>query len=272
MRGIESQIAVDRWKGPQFAWALHRCAGIVCVSQSLRELALAQGVPDEKICVIPNAVNRTLFHPADKQQARQALGVGLEDQLVVSVAMLVHGKGHHLLVRAIAELCRKNPRLRLAIIGGRAHEPGYPAYLKKLVSDLNLNEVVHVAGPQSPETVATWLSAADLFALPTYDEGCCNAILEAMACGLPVISTPVGDNAALIDPPRRGLLVPTDNAEELAAALARGLAMPWDRPSIAQYGSDYTWQEVARQTSAFFKHRLEMAGLSTPASTSPAAL
>ena len=109
---------------------------------------------------------------------------------------------------------------------------------------------------QSPEQVATWLRAADVFALSTFDEGCCNAVLEAMACGLPVITTPVGDNARLVDPPHRGFIVPVNDAEALASALSAALATDWDRETISQFESHYTWDEAARMTSDFFRSRL----------------
>jgi starch synthase len=80
-----------------------------------------------------------------------------------------------------------------------------------------------------------------------------------MACGLPVVTTPVGDNARLVDAPRRGLLVPVDDVPALAAALEQSFASAWDRAAIARYGKDYTWDEAARQTARFFRKRLGLA-------------
>src|SRR5262249_10938207 len=157
-----------------------------------------------------------------------ALHLPGDARLVVSVGMLVHGKGHHLLVRALARLRPKYPDLRLAILGGPAHEPKYPQALQALVQNLGLSGAVILAGSQPPEQVVRSLQAADLFALATFDEGCCNAVLEALACGLPVVSTPVGENAALVGPPERGLIVPVDDLDALTEGLENALARTWD--------------------------------------------
>jgi glycosyltransferase involved in cell wall biosynthesis len=77
-----------------------------------------------------------------------------------------------------------------------------------------------------------------------------------MACGLPVVTTPAGDNAVLIDPPHRGLLVPIDDVEGLTAGIEAALKRSWDTEEIARYGADHTWDEVARQTARFFRARL----------------
>jgi glycosyltransferase involved in cell wall biosynthesis len=255
MRGLERPILQVPGCAEQLLDALERCIGIVSVSESLKTLAVDRGIDPAKIRVIPNAVDRELFHPGDRQQARRAVGVEGHTQLVVCVAMLVEGKGQHLLVEAMARLRPTHPGLRLALVGGRAHEPHYPELLERRIKQLGLTGVIHLAGSQPPERVATWLQAANVFALPTYDEGCCNAVLEALACGVPVVTTPAGDNALLVDPPSRGLIVPVGDAVGLADALERALATNWDREAIAQFGAEYTWDAVAQHTAAFFRER-----------------
>lgn len=256
MRGLERPLLRCRWRGAQLLWALRECTGIVCVSHSLKDLSLSHGIDADKIRVLPNAVDRELYQPGDRDDARQILGIDRQARLIVCVGMLVHGKGQHLLLRALARLRDRHPGLRLVLIGGPAHEPRYPDSLRKLATELRLDDSVILTGSLPPHRVATWLRAADLFALPTFDEGCCNAVLEAMACGLPVVTTPAGDNALLIGAPQRGLLVPIDDAGALAEGMERALARPWDRQKIAEYGAGYTWGEVARQTVQFFRERL----------------
>src|SRR5262249_15909368 len=179
---LERPILQTRWRASQMLWALRECTGIVCVSHSLKELAVAHGIDDAKISVIPNAVNRDLFRPGDRAAARADLGIAPDVRLVVCVAMLVYGKGQHLLLNAVTRLRMKYPDLRLALVGAPSHEPRYPQLLQKLIAQGGLAEVVNLPGPQSPQHVVKWLQAADLFALPSFDEGCCNAVLEAMAC------------------------------------------------------------------------------------------
>jgi glycosyltransferase involved in cell wall biosynthesis len=256
MRGLERPALQCRGRGAQLLWAMRECHGIVCVSHSLKELALDHGIDTDKVRVIPNAVDRDLYRPGNRDEARKALGIAPGARLIVCVGMLVHGKGQHLLLRAAARLRRRYPGLRLALVGGPAHEPKYPDTLRKLAADLGLGDSLIMTGPLPPRQVVTWLRAADLFALPTFDEGCCNAVLEAMACGLPVVTTPAGDNAVLIDAPHRGLMVPINDAEGLTADIEAALKRSWDTEEIARYGADYTWDEVARQTACFFRERL----------------
>jgi glycosyltransferase involved in cell wall biosynthesis len=255
MRGLERPVLQVPGCAEQLLEALERCTGIVSVSESLKALAVDHGIDPAKIRVIPNAVDREVFHLGDRQQARRILGVDGHAQLVVCVGMLVHGKGQHLLVEAAARLLPGHPNLRLALLGGTAHEPRYPEMVHDRIRKLGLAGVVYDTGSQPPERVATWLQAADVFALSTYDEGCCNAILEALACGVPVVTTPAGDNAILVDPPHRGRIVPIGDADGLADGLEQALATRWDREAIARFGADYTWDAVAQHTAAFFRER-----------------
>jgi glycosyltransferase involved in cell wall biosynthesis len=253
MRGLERPVLTHRWRGRQLLWALAQCTGIIAVAESLKTLAVERGIAPEKIEVIPNAVDRQIFRLGEKDEARRALGIRQSEQLVVSVGMLVEGKGHHHLVEAIARLRTKYPRLKLTIIGGPAHEPSYPELLRRKIDERNVQGTVRLLGARPPGVVAKWLQAADVFALSTYDEGCCNAILEAMACGLPVVTTPAGDNAVLVAPPSRGFIVPTGWSDALCEALGTALQMAWDHESIAGYGADYSWEEAARRTVGFFR-------------------
>ena len=248
---------------------MRRCTGIVCVSESLKTLAVDQGIAPEKIEVIPNAVDRGTFQMGDRDEARKELGIGPGDRLVVCVGMLVAGKGQHHLVEAIAELRAKDPRWRLALVGGAAHEPTYPAFLRARINELGIAGSVDLPGSQPPEKVATWLQAADVFALPTYDEGCCNAVLEAMACGLPVVTTPAGDNETLVAPPHRGFIVPTGRHDDLREGLDAAVRMDWDRRSIAEFGSGYSWDETARRTIHFFEERMGMRDRESASSRAP---
>ncbi|WP_082858682.1 glycosyltransferase [Planctomyces sp. SH-PL62] len=255
MRGLERQILPLRWRGEQLRWALRNCTGIICVSESLKKLAVDVGVPPERIEMIPNAVDRRTFRPGDRDEARRVLGIEPEDRLIVCVGMLVAGKGQHHLVEALAGLRAKDARWKLVLLGGGAHEPGYPARLRSSIDELGVAGAVLLAGSQPPEKIATWLRAADVFALPTYDEGCCNAVLEAMACGLPVVTTPAGDNEFLVSPPHRGYIVPIGRHEELERALAAAVETAWDREAIAGFGAGYSWDEAARRTLHFFQER-----------------
>lgn len=256
MRGLERPLLATSHIGPQLRHALHQAQGVVCVSHSLERLAIEQGVPPDRVTVIPNAVDRTVFRSYSRSLAREALGIAAECRLIVSVGMLIAGKGHHHLVAAMPAILRKYPTAQLAIVGPTTFERRYPSFLRREVARNGVGRHVKVLGPLPPAEVAKWLVAADLFALATYDEGCCNAILEAMACGTPVVTTDVGDNRFLVDPPNRGFIVPTNQQPQLERALVEALDHCWERPRIASFRRSYTWDTVARKTITFYETKL----------------
>jgi glycosyltransferase involved in cell wall biosynthesis len=119
-------------------------------------------------------------------------------------------------------------------------------------------DAVRFAGNIPPLEVARWLQAADVFALGTAREGCCNAVLEALAVGAPVVTTPVGDNAYFVRDGVNGRVVPVDDAGAMATAISAALTTDWDRPGIAralaqQAGS---WDGVGQRVLEFMNERL----------------
>jgi teichuronic acid biosynthesis glycosyltransferase TuaC len=145
------------------------------------------------------------------------------------------------------------------VIGSPTFERAYPDELQSRVTALRLNDHVRLAGNMPPRDVANWLRAADVFALATAREGCCNAVLEALAVGVPVVTTPVGDNAEFVRPGVSGALVPVDDAVGLASAIVQALRnREWDRRGISiglhrQVGS---WTDVGERVVKYFESSL----------------
>jgi glycosyltransferase involved in cell wall biosynthesis len=258
LRGFENEFIHRPSIGLQMRRSWQRAAGIVAVSHSLRRVALEQGADPERVAVIHNAIDRRLFDRGDRDSARQALGIPARAPLIVSVGHLIERKRHLVLVRAFASLRERFPDARLAIIGSDAPEPAHARRLRTGIEALGLGVCVQLAGNLPPEAVLRWLHAADLFALATAREGCCNAVLEALATGLPVVTTAVGDNREFVGDGTNGYLVAVDDDRALAARLAEGLGREWDRAAIsralhAQVGD---WQAVAGRVVEFFGRTL----------------
>lgn len=260
IRGFETEFAGMRDVGPPMLDALRSACGVVAVSHSLRELALAHRVAPERVAVVHNAVNSRVFRYADRQEARGRLGVDPARPLLVSVGHLISRKRHHVLLEAFARLHAVSPAARLAIIGAASFEADYPARLREQVRGLGLGDAVQFLGNLEPAVVADWLAAADAFVLATAREGCCNAVLEALAVGTPVVTTPVGDNAHFVKESVNGFLVPVDDSESLAAALGRVLSAPPLAPrqeiAAALHRQVGDWDDVASRVLAFFRERL----------------
>jgi glycosyltransferase involved in cell wall biosynthesis len=214
-----AELEVDR---PRFyAWTRSRRQTWVAVSDyGRRELAAAFGLADPgAIELVYNAPreNGNGSAPAPVADGRLALGLEPGDQVVVSVGRLSHEKGHDLLIGAAAQLRGRFPRLRVLIAGS-----GYLRdELERAVCAAKLEQHVRLVG--QVQDVGSLLSVADAFVLPSRREGTPFALLEAMSRGLPVIAARFGGADEIVDSGENGLLVPMDDAVELAAALAATL-------------------------------------------------
>jgi glycosyltransferase involved in cell wall biosynthesis len=127
------------------------------------------------------------------------------------------------------------------IVGGASPAGDMSMQLRDQVRRLGLDTRVHFTGPLPPERLCVPLSAADVFVLATRYEGWANVFLEAMACGLPVVTTNVGGNAEVVSSENLGMLVPFGDAPALIAAIRNALQVRWDREQILRYARDNTW-------------------------------
>lgn len=254
LRGFEKEF-IDRPRiGRDMLEAFHAAAGLIAVSHSLRRFAAEHGVPAEKIRVIHNAIDSRLFSTGDRDTARRGLGLPIGAPLVLSVGHLIPRKRHHVLIEAFSQLLPEMPAAQLVIIGSSAPDAPYAGQLRESVAALGISASVKFAGNIPPAEVVNWLRAADVFALATAREGCCNAVLEALAVGVPVVTTPVGDNAEFVADGDNGYLFPVDDARALANSLRTSLARgAWDRRAISGrlHASVGEWPEVAARVLEF---------------------
>ncbi len=260
IRGFESEFVHKRIVGKQIVHALRNAAGCICVSHSLREFAMDHGVPPERLRVIHNSIDSATFRWRDKAEGRARLNLPAATPLVVSVGHLLEVKRHHVLLEAFAELRRSNDQVILAIVGGQAHEQRYPQFLKDRARELGVAQATRFLGSRPPAEVASWLQAADAFALASAREGCCNAVIEALAVGTPVVATEAGDNAYFVKDGMNGYLVPVDDPPALAAALKRALTRAnWDRQRISRdiVASVGSWDSAGQRVLNFMEERLE---------------
>ena len=240
VRGTDLNL-FPRWRSirRRLREGLEKATGVIAVSRSLRDRLLDLGIPADLIAVVPNGVDRSLFHWRDRDEARRALGLARDEKIVLSVGSLVPAKGFEDLIRATSLPLHRN--LKLYLIGEGPQRP----MLTALIEQLGLVKRVHLRGAVSQAELPDWYAAADLFCLPSHREGCPNVVLEALACGTPVVATDVGDLNTLLSNPPSGRIIPVDSVEELSDALAWALEQPWDRAEIARQGSARSWDQVA---------------------------
>lgn len=217
---------------------------VLAVSQDLAEVAVASyGADADRVRVIPNGCDASLFAPRDQAGARHALGLAGDAQVVLYVGRLVAEKGLLELLAAVRQLARTHPRVQLVLAG----DGPMAATLRAAAADAGAPPVTF-AGPLGPEEVARWMAACDLVTLPSYSEGHPNVLVEALACGRPVVATRVGGIPEIVQADD-GLLVPPRDIPALAAALGEALGRDWDRARIADRRSR-SWADVAIDTLA----------------------
>lgn len=220
---------------------LHAAQHILVVSEDLGRVAARDYDADPtRIRAIPNGCDATIFHPQPRADARAALGVDADAGLVVYVGRLVPEKGLRELFDAMTSLAPQRPKLQLALIG----DGPMRAELEGQIAAAGLR--VHLPGAQGPQDVARWMAASDLVTLPSYSEGHPNVLVEALACGRPVVATPVGGIPEVVDADC-GLLVPARDPAALAAGLRDALDRPWDEAVLARRFSR-GWDAVAADT------------------------
>lgn len=256
VRGFENEYLQMPNLRPKVLEALHGATGCVCVSHFLKDLVLREGVPEDRVRVVHNAIEREVFKPGDRIAARRALGIDDAVPLVVSVGHLVSRKRHHVLIEAFARMRETYPDAVLAIIGAESFETAYPGELQALAARVAPGGAVRFVGNVPQTQVVRWLQAANVFALGTAREGCCNAVLEALAVGTPVVTTPAGDNAYFVRDGVSGYIVPVDDASAMAQRIGDALARPdWDAQAISAGLDVGDWTKVGEDVLAFFAER-----------------
>lgn len=208
-----------------------------------RHLVAAEGVPADRVFVLPNFVDDEFFDPitgSDRARMRAELGVPAGATLVGVVARLEAIKDHETLLRALARLAPGRPTLHLALVG----EGSRRAALEALAASLGVADRVHFTGlrPHSPNLHHLF----DLSALTSTSEGFPNSVVEAMAARRAVVATAVGGNVDAVDDGVTGLLAPSGDD----AAIAERLARLVDDPSLRERMGDAGLERAQREFRA----------------------
>ena len=204
---------------------IKRLSGVIAISEAIAKELLSYGIPESKIARIPNGVDCQLFHPVDDISAQQRLRerFGWSDRpTIIFSGGLSDRKGAHLLVEALALLKQGGSPCQVVFVG-RFDEASYEMKFRSLIEQRGVADDVVLFG-LTKETAELY-RAADIFCLPSKSEGMPNAMLEAMASGLPTVGTRISGITDLIEEDTRGLLVRRDSAE-LADALKYYLDFP----------------------------------------------
>lgn len=180
-------------------------SGVICVSTKNKEESISLGLTTEEKCFVkPNAVNSELFKKLDKTECRQKLGLPQDAFIVSFVGAFIERKG----VLRVSEAIKQ--------IKG---EPIYSCFIGRGAQDPDCENILHKGGLRHEE-IPVYLNASDVFVLPTLAEGCCNAIVEAMSCGLPIVSSNLPFNWDVLDR-TNSIMVDPNNIDAIKEAILR---------------------------------------------------
>lgn len=234
---------------PKLEETLAGAATVIAVSGALRDRIVALGTPASKIEVIPNGVDLAVYAPRDRRAARARLG--LEDRrTLLYVGNLVPGKGVEILIDAFARLV-EGVSVQLVIVGGGPLRPALEARARSR----GVAGSVRFAGEIPHAALADWYSAADALCLASEREGWPNVLLEALACGTPVVATRVGGIPEIVVSDRIGILA-DGSPGAIAAAAHEALAREWDRAALRAHAEGFTWERAAASVVRVFERAL----------------
>jgi glycosyltransferase involved in cell wall biosynthesis len=243
-RGSDINVIPDfYWPRKMIVWAAQQTTAVITVCQALKAKIIDFGVAADKIHVFRNGVDLAFFMPGDRLQAQTNLK--LSGPTLLLVGNLVELKGHHLVIEAMKEL----PDYQLLIAGdGVEMQP-----LKKLANDLVVAERVTFLGAISHQALVEVYNAADILVLASSREGWPNVLLEAMACGTPVIATQVSGTPEIVTSANAGVLIEERSAQAIVTAVrAMQKHMPL-RQDTRLYAENYSWDATVQGIAGLFK-------------------
>ncbi len=225
-----------------------------------RVVTLHNGVDLQKVA----AVNGT-------EHVRRSLGLDCASHLIATIGYIRHVKGTDLFIRAAEITCREFPRAVFLIIG-EVGDRNYVKQLQGLIRTRSLGENVIFVGRS--DNVFQLLKLCNVFCLLSRSEGFSNALLEAMACGVPCVATRVGGNPEAVEDGRTGFLVPSENAELAADRICLLLRHPELAREMGQAGRNivetkFTAELMAKKLVALYDGLLDRCGNLLP--SAPAA-
>jgi D-inositol-3-phosphate glycosyltransferase len=221
-----------------------------------RHLMELYGARPDQVAVVAPGVDLDRFRPGDRRQARQRLGIGPDDELVVFVGRIQPLKAPDVLLRAVARLLQRSPerrqRLVVAVVGGPSGaDTAFPDHLHGLAGSLRIADRVRFAPPVPQPDLVHWYRAADVVVVPSYNESFGLVAIEAQACGTPVIAAAVGGLRTAVADGESGYLVQGHDPVAYAEALARVLDNDITRQTLAhgavKHAQRFGWTSTAQQ-------------------------
>jgi glycosyltransferase involved in cell wall biosynthesis len=226
--------------------AAREAAGIIAVSQALKDAIVGLGIPSERVTVLRNGVDLELFQPQARKETRERLG--LLGPTLLSVGHLIERKGHELVIGALPSL----PGYRLLIAGDAPER----ARLENLSNALKVENRVSFLGALPHEQLHKIYAAADALVLASSREGWPNVLLEAMACGTPVVASNIWGNPEVVSRPEAGVLMGERSAAGVAEGVLRLFRGLPGRAATRRYAEEFSWDATSEGQLRLFNEIL----------------
>jgi glycosyltransferase involved in cell wall biosynthesis len=248
-RGTDINLIPDhRWPRKLLQWAGKRASASIGVSAALVERMRALAFDPHRLHVMRNGVDLDRFSAMDSSTMRQELGIA-GGPVLLTVGNLHEHKGQRLVLDAFALFRRRHSQAQLLVVG----EGPDAAQLRSQASALGLVDAVRFVGTVPNQDLARWYSAADVLVLASSREGWPNVLLEAMACGTPVVASDVGGVREIVQLPVAGRVVADRTAAAFSSALDALLAMPADRAAVRAFARGFGWERTSQDQLSLFQ-------------------
>ena len=224
------------------------------------------GIPSAKIRVIYPGVNKELFYPVRQNDVRQELGFREEDKIVLYVGRIEPVKGLFNLIEALESLRKKAPflgnRLKLIVVGGGTKSSDHPKNkeinrIQKAVAEKNLRNEVFFLGSKKQNELKKYYSAANVLVMPSLYESFGLVVVEALACGTPVIASRIGEMMNIIKEGKNGFYFNPDEPSSISLGLNCFFSLKnslWKAEKIRQdITNRFLWETTAKETYDIFK-------------------
>jgi glycosyltransferase involved in cell wall biosynthesis len=226
---------------------------IITVSEETKKYVLRLGADKTKTSVIYNGVDADIFHLANKEESRNILGLPKSRKIIFSVRRLVYKNGLDTLLESVPHIVHKHPEA-LFVVAGKGPSR---KLIENRMKELKIENNIKLAGFVPDKLLPAYYNAADYFILPSASgEGLPLVLLEAMACGLPVIATAVGGTPEILEHMKTGILVPPRNPEAMTKAqlklLSKGLGSSFGGEARRIVEDRFTWEENVRQLKEIY--------------------
>ncbi len=218
----------------------------MAVCEALRQEMIKLGAESNKVTTLRNGVDLKLFSFTDSQhqiELRKELNLPLNKQIIISVGHLIERKGHHFVIETLTQL----PDIHLLIAGEGPEENK----LKKIAVKNGVNKRVNFLGSLQQADLARYYGASNLLVLASSREGWANVLLEALACGTPVVATNIWGTPEVIQNDKAGVLVQRD-ATSIAQGISAVLGKNLSREETRQYAETFSWETTIKMKKQIF--------------------